>query len=99
MMLGWSAGIVTLAAAVDAASVPVSVPVPEVLPPVCPLAVTVTVVPEGMFDAAKLTVTGLVVPAGNVMSGFPKEAVGAVGAETPATEVIRKVGAFDSVAA
>src|SRR5207245_2768256 len=60
--------------------------------------VTVTVVPTGTLAPAMATATGLVVPAGRVMSGAVNDPPGAAGAVTPATEVIRRVGAFGSVA-
>jgi hypothetical protein len=56
--------------------------------------VTLTVVPSGMFPAAKPTLIGFAVPAGSVMSGAANDPVGEAGAAIPATEVILKVGAL-----
>ena len=93
--LGWFVGIVTLAVAVEAAKVPArALLTAELAAPFCGFAVTVTVVPSGMFPAAKPTLIGFAVPAGSVMSGAANDPVGEAGAATPATEVILKVGAF-----
>jgi hypothetical protein len=98
MTLGWSRGIAALADAVEDALLPTSVAVVEVAVPDWPLTVTVTVVPTGMFVAARATATGLVVPVGRVMSGDPKDPVGVGGAATPPTEVIiASVGALGRV--
>jgi hypothetical protein len=63
--------MVTLAEAVELASVPESgVLVAVLTASACPLTVTANVVPSGTFEASMLTVTGFVVPAGNTISGF-----------------------------
>ena len=92
MMLGSFVGIVTLAEAVDEERFPLSVALVELLLPTCPFAVTVTVVPTGMLAPAMVTATGLVVPAGSVMSGDANDPPGAAGAATPAICVIANVG-------
>ena len=88
----------TLADAVEEASVPLK-PVldTEVAPPVCPLTITVMVVPSGIFEASRFTVMGFVVPTGKMTSGFENEEAGDAGAVTPATEAILKVGEFASI--
>src|SRR2546426_12258161 len=90
--LGSFVGIVTLAEAVEEARFPLRVALVELLLPTCPFAVTVTVVPTGMLAPAMVTATGLVVPAGSVMSGEANDPLGAAGAATPATCVIASVG-------
>src|SRR5713226_403581 len=98
MMLGSFVGIVTLADATAAASVPLSaVLAVELAAPFRPLTVTVIVVPNGMLEAASVTVTGLVVVPGRTTSGLANDAVGAAGAATPATAAIRSVGALPRV--
>jgi hypothetical protein len=85
--------MVTLADAVEAAGVPASgLLTAELLPPVIPETVTLTVVPSGIFVAASATVIGLGVPKGITISGIEKDPVGAAGADTPATEAIRRLG-------
>jgi len=87
--------MVTLAVAVEAANVPArALLTAELAAPFCGFAVTVTVVPSGMFAAARPIVIGLAVPAGSVMSGVVREPVGVAGAATPATDVIARLGAF-----
>lgn len=98
MMLGSFVGIVTLAEAVEEARLPLSVVVAELPAPTSPFTVTVTEVPTGMLAPVRLTVTGLVVPAGSVISGAVKEPSGVAGALTPPTEAMRSVGVFGSTA-
>src|SRR5574337_1751193 len=89
--------MVRLAVAVEASGVPArAVLVTELAAPSRGFTVTVTVVPSGTFDAASVTVVGLAVPAGSMISGFENEPVGDAGAATPATDVIVKPGAFGS---
>ncbi len=79
--------MVTLAVAVDAARVPArGVLVAELAAPSNGLAVTATIVPSGMFEAARAMVIGLVVLAGIMMSGFTKEPVGEAGAANTADQ-------------
>src|SRR5438132_1373950 len=92
MTLGSFVGIVTLAEAVDEERLPASVALAELAAPTSPFTVTVTVVPTGMLAPAMVTATGLVVPAGSVMSGDANEPPGAAGAATPAICVIANVG-------
>src|SRR5215470_1413820 len=90
--LGRFVGIATATEAVVDASVPFNVAAAEALPPVCPLTVTTTGVPGGMFVPASVTVTGCALDAGSVMSGGLKEAVGADGVERPPMDVIVSTG-------
>ncbi|PYN96662.1 MAG: hypothetical protein DMD91_20640 [Candidatus Rokuibacteriota bacterium] len=99
MTLGSFVEIATLADAVEEVRLPLSVVVAELPAPTSPFTVTVTGVPTGIFVPVRLTVTGLVVPAGSVMSGAVKEPSGVAGALTPATEVMRSVGVFASATA
>src|SRR6266545_6328177 len=90
-------GTVTLAVAVDDASVPLSgVLVTEVEAPMKPTTVTVSVVPTGTFAAAILTVIGFVVVPGRTTSGAKNEPDGFAGAATPPSAVVWRVGAFGS---
>src|SRR3990170_2541167 len=98
MTLGSFVGMGTLAEAVEEARLPASVAAPELALPIWPFVVTVTVVPTGMLAPVMVTATGLVVPAGSVMSGVPNEPRGVAGAFTPATEAMRSVGVFASAA-
>src|SRR5213593_2137165 len=97
MMLGWLVGKVTLAVAVELATVPASPPLSVLEPaPVRALTDTMTVVPSGTCAAARLICTGLVVVAGRTTSGTPNDAAGVVGVEMPPTVVIRNVGVLGS---
>src|SRR5712692_1196731 len=97
MMLGWSVGSVTLAVAVERATVPVSPALTTLEPaPVWPLTDTRMVVPSGTCDAVRLICTGFVVVAGRTTSGIPSDASGAVGVATPPTAAMRSVGELAS---
>src|SRR5438105_9540771 len=91
-------GNVTVAVAVEEASVPLSaVLVAELEAPMKPTTVTASVVPMGTLAAAMLTVTGFVVVPGRTTSGAASEPVGFAGAATPAIDVIWSVGVLESV--
>src|SRR5205814_9322429 len=85
-------GIVTAAVARVEAIVSLSVVETAMLPPVCPLTTTITVVPGGMFVPVSVSVTGFAIAAGSVMSGMLNDAVGAAGVTTPPMSVIVRVG-------
>src|SRR5438128_2207563 len=98
MTAGSLVGSVTLAVAVEEASVPLSgVLVARVDAPMKPTTVIASVVPTGTFVAAMLTVTGFAVVPGKTTSGAKKAPPGLAGAATPPTEVICRVGAFARV--
>jgi hypothetical protein len=83
----------TLAEAVEAARVPASgLLTVELVPPFIGVTFTLTMVPSGTFAAAIVTVMGFRVPKGTTTSGNEYEPVGAAGADTPATEAIRRLG-------
>src|SRR2546427_8660682 len=86
--------MVRLAVADEDAAVPPSVAVTDETVPTKPCTVRVTTVPTGMFAAVMVTGTGFAVPAGSVTSRGTKEPWGKPGAGTPATELMRSVGAF-----
>jgi len=90
-------GIVRFAVAVDEDELPERVAVADVVPPASPADVTVTTVPVGMFDALSATATGFVVLLGSVTSGVEYEPLGDIGTDTPATDVILKLGVFGRV--
>ena len=92
-------GIVTAAVARVEAIVPLSVVETAMLPPVCPLTTTITVVPGGMFVPVSVSVTGFAIAAGSVMSGMLNDAVGAAGVTTPPMAVIVRVGPLASATA
>ena len=99
MTLGRFVGTVTATTAVVDASVPLNVAVAAALPPVCPLTVTRTCVPGGMFLADSVTLTGCVVEGGSVTSGELNDAAGAAGVGTPPMEVIASMGPLASAIA
>jgi hypothetical protein len=87
-------GNVTLADAVELASVPPS-PLLSVVVGAAPSLFTVTamLVPRGTLEAARSTVTGLATVGLNVISGWARnEPCGFAGGATPATAVILRVG-------
>ncbi len=93
-MLWYVVESVTDAEVVDEALVPLRTPVALAEEPYSGTAVTVTVVPAGMFVAATVTVTGLVVVKGNITSGEPYWPDGLLGAFTPPIVVITRAGTF-----
>src|SRR5207249_10785624 len=97
MRLGSSVGSVTLAVAVELATVPASPVLMALEPaPIWPLTDTRIVVPSGSYAAVRLIVTGVVVVAGRTTSGIANDDNGVVGVATPPTAAMRSVGVLAS---
>src|SRR5258706_2477764 len=92
-------GGVTLALAVDAASVRESPPLCTVVRlPFEGVSMTCTIVPTGRLEPSRATVTGFGCDEGTMTSGTPcSDPSGAAGALTPPIEAMRSVGEFGGV--